>query len=218
MATKPVDMVPIVGVSTTDLIIPLSTDASDGKAQTFSVRDEQGDELVTVNSATSAVTVAATTISLTGTTTINAAAAATATTVAAALTADRPRVSVLTQTVAFGDFTDGGGATGTLTMTGSVPAEAIILGTKVTVTTAFSGGTAVSAVLQIGDGVDVDRYMTGTPDIFTGATTPIATGVPSGAVVMEAANQPVLTVTENADYTQFAAGELVVNIYYIATV
>lgn len=218
MATKPVDMVPIVGVSTTDLIIPLSTDASDGKAQTFSVRDEQGDELVTVNSATSAVTVAATTISLTGTTTINAAAAATATTVAAALTADRPRVSVLTQTVAFGDFTDGGGATGTLTMTGSVPAEAIILGTKVTVTTAFSGGTAVSAVLQIGDGVDVDRYMTGTPDIFTGATTPIATGVPSGAVVMEAANQPVLTVTENADYTQFADGELVVNIYYIATV
>lgn len=208
---KPPDLTPVVEGSTTYITIPLSTTAADDKAQAFTVRDEQGDSLLTVNSATAA-------IAITGTTTINGSAAGTAATEAAALAADRPRVSVLTQTCLYSDFTDGGGATGTLTMTGSIPEGAILLGTKVTITTAFSGGTSSSATLIIGDGVDDDRYMTGTPDIFTGATTPLATGVPSGAVVMEAANQPVLTVTEAADFTQFAAGEIVVNIYYVATV
>lgn len=130
-----------------------------------------------------------------------------------------PYVGALTETHAVAAFTDGGGASGTRTMTGSIPAGAVLLGTKVLVPGGFTGNT--TAVLTIGDGSDVDRYMTGTPSVFTTDTDGIETGVPSGNKLIQTANQPVLTVTGATDFTAILAdgtGIVTVSIYYIATV
>lgn len=128
-----------------------------------------------------------------------------------------PGIRVLSQTgILFSDFTDGGSTVGTLTTSITVPAGAILLGSKVLVPAGFAGDT--SAALIIGDGSDTDRYMTGTPSVFATAATGIQTGVPSGNKLLTTANSPVLTVTTNADFTSVSAGELDVHIYYIATV
>lgn len=129
---------------------------------------------------------------------------------------DVPKVSVLTESVAYDDFTDGGAAVGTFALAGEIPAGAILLGSKVLVGTGFTGDT--SATLIIGDGTDTDRYMTGTPSIFTTAASGIQTGVPSGNKLVTAANHPVLTVTSAADFTSVGAGVLTVALYYIETV
>ena len=126
-----------------------------------------------------------------------------------------PRVEALTETHGFAEFTDGGGAVGTLTLQGSIPAGAVVLGTKVLVPEGFSGD--VSAAMIIGDGDDTDRYNTSTIDVFTTAAAGVESGVPSGEKLQVAAVRPVLTVTTNADFTSVDAGEVTVSIYYIRT-
>ena len=130
--------------------------------------------------------------------------------------AQAPALGVITQTVAFSDFTDGGSAVGTLTMSDEVPKGAILLGTKVIVNAGFTGDT--SATVKIGDGSDDDRYMTGTPSVFATAADGIETGAPSGSKLLTAANSPVLTVTSDSDFTSVAAGSMTVSIYYLRTV
>lgn len=124
----------------------------------------------------------------------------------------------LSQVVKVSQFTDGGSTVGTLMMTGFVPAGAILLGSKLLVDAGFAGDT--SATLTIGDGSDVDRFNTGTPDVFTTAASGIQTGVPSGNKLITTAVQPVLTVTTNADFTSCksnGSGKMTVCIYYIDT-
>lgn len=127
-------------------------------------------------------------------------------------------VQALTETHLASTFTDGGSTVGTKTMTGSIPAGAIILGTKVLVPAGFAGDT--TAALTIGDGSDVDRYNTGTIDIFTTAATGVQSGIPSGLKLQVAAVQPVLTVTSSTDAGLFiaGAGSVTVSVYYIKTV
>lgn len=120
---------------------------------------------------------------------------------------------VLEETFEYDAFTDGGGAVGTIQFTGSVPAGAVVLGTKVTVGAGFAGDT--SAALTIGDGTDVDRYNTSTLDVFSTAASGVQSGVPSGSLLLTSANQPTLTVTTNADFTSVSAGEVTVAIYFI---
>lgn len=129
-----------------------------------------------------------------------------------------PSVNVLTETHTAASFTDGGGTSGTKVMTGSIPVGAVLLGTKVLVPAGFAGNT--TATLVIGDGSDVDRYMTGTPSIFATAANGVETGVPSGNKLITTANQPTLTVTSSTDFTLVLAGggSIVVSIYYIMTV
>lgn len=125
-------------------------------------------------------------------------------------------VHFITQTVAYDDFTDGGGAAGTLQMDDSIPAGAIFLYSKVLVTAGFAGDT--SAVLVIGDGSDADRYNTGTPSVFATAASGVEMGDPSGNQFHTAAVQPTLTVTSASDYGSVSAGSLAVTLYYIPTV
>lgn len=122
-------------------------------------------------------------------------------------------LGVLEETHTYDEFTDGGGASGTLTLTGTLPAGAVVLGSKWTVTTGFTGN--VSATLKVGDGTDADRYNTGTPSIYTAGL--VDPGVPSGVKLLLDANHPVLTVTANADFTSVSAGNLTVSIYYLRT-
>lgn len=125
-------------------------------------------------------------------------------------------VNFITQTVDFDDFTDGGGAAGTLQMDDSIPAGAIFLYSKVLVPAGFAGDT--SAVLVIGDGSDVDRYNTGTPSVFATAATGVEMGDPSGGQFHTAAVQPTLTVTSGSDFGSVSAGQLVVTLFYLPTV
>lgn len=127
-------------------------------------------------------------------------------------------IGVLSESVVVTDFTDGGSTSGTLQLTGSVPAGAVLLGSKVIVTAGFAGDT--TATLTIGDGSDVDRYNTGTPSVFATAATGIETGVPSGNKLVTTANRPTLTVTSSADFTSVksnGSGALTVNIYFLQT-
>ena len=127
-----------------------------------------------------------------------------------------PAIDSISQSVAFGDFTDGGSTSGTLVMNDAIPVGAIIMGAGVLVSAGFAGDT--TATLQIGDGSDVDRYSTGTPSIFATAATGIQPGVPSGTKYVVTANTPTLTVTGTADFTSVSAGAMVVSIYFIRTI
>lgn len=126
-------------------------------------------------------------------------------------------VKKITQVVLASEFTDGGATVGTLILTPDVPLGAMLLGSKVTVEAGFAGD--VTCLLQIGDGTDVDRYMTGTPSIFATAANGIQTGVPSGDKLLTAANTPTLTITSATDISLVIAeaGALTVTIYYIDT-
>jgi hypothetical protein len=126
-------------------------------------------------------------------------------------------VGVLTETVTVAQFTDGGSTSGTYQMAGSLPAGAIVLYSKIGPVTGFAGDT--TATLVIGDGSDVDRYMTGTPSVFTTAAVGVECGVPSGTKLLTALNRPTLTITGTADFTSIvtnAAGVVTVSIYYIS--
>jgi hypothetical protein len=125
-------------------------------------------------------------------------------------------VQSIQETVLFSQFTDGGSTAGTYQMAGTVPAGAILLGSKALVNAGFAGDT--SATLTIGDGSDVDRYNTGTPSVFATAATGVETGIPSGSKLVTTANRPTLTVTSGADFTSVNAGSLTLTIYYLATV
>ena len=129
-----------------------------------------------------------------------------------------PRVSVLEETHTAASFTDGGAAVGTKTMTGYIPAGAVILGTKVLVPAGFAGN--VSATMTIGDGSDAERYMTPTCNVFATAANGVQSGVPSGNKLQVTAVKPVLTVTSSTDFTLVLAGggSVTVAIYYIVTV
>ena len=120
----------------------------------------------------------------------------------------------LTETVAFGDFTDNEDATGTYEFTvGTIPAGATFLSAAITAVTGFAGDT--SATITIGDGTDVDRYHTGTPSVFATAAAGVAVGAPSGVLYHDAAKTPTLIVTTNTDFSGVSAGSVTVELYYL---
>lgn len=128
-------------------------------------------------------------------------------------------VRAVTETVPVTAFTDGGSTVGTYVMAVTVPKGALILATKVIVDAGFAGN--VSATLTVGDGTDVDRYMTGTPSVFATAADGLEVGVPSGSKLLTADNTPTLTVTTSSDFTAAlsnASGIVTVTIFYIDTV
>lgn len=121
------------------------------------------------------------------------------------------------ETVLKSAFTDGGATVGTYVMTVTIPVGALLIRTKIAAAVAWSGDT--SAVITVGDGSDVDRYMTGTPSIFAAAADGVECGVPSGIKLITTANTPTLTVTSTADFTNVnVLGSVTVTIYYIDTV
>lgn len=120
----------------------------------------------------------------------------------------------LSQTVAFGSFTDGGGAVGTFDLTvATIPAGATVLCSAVTAVTGFAGDT--SAVMTIGDGTDEDRYNTSTINVFATAANGVAAGVVSGIPYHDTAKTVKLTVTTDADFTSVSAGSVTVELYYV---
>jgi hypothetical protein len=119
----------------------------------------------------------------------------------------------LTGTFARAAFTDGGAAAGTLLTGLIIPVGAIVIRCAITAITGFAGDT--SAVITIGDGTDVDRYNTGTPDIFTTIAAGIDAGIPSGLGYHAAQKEVKLTVTSAADFTNVSTGSVTIEIYYL---
>lgn len=124
-----------------------------------------------------------------------------------------PKLDGLSQTVTFDQFTDGGGAVGTFDLSGVVPDKSLFIQALVTDVTRFVGDT--SAVLTIGDGTDVDRYNTGTIDVFSTVSN-VAAGAPSGTAVHTADETVTLTVTTAADFTSVSAGSVKVTLFFYA--
>lgn len=116
---------------------------------------------------------------------------------------------VVSQRVAYTDFTDGGGASGTLTLNQQIPIGAFVQRSVVTVETGFGGTTPT---LTIGDGTDADRYNTSTLDISSAAV--VDGGAISGTAVTTAASNVVLTVAEATDFGLIDAGVMTVKVFY----
>ena len=127
-----------------------------------------------------------------------------------------PRVNVVSQSVAFGDFTDNADATGYVDLTDTLPAGAIPLGTKFVVSTGFTGDT--TAVVQAGIAGTLDMFTENVDQSVLAAATVGSTPTPDAADGMDAAKTIRVTVTGGADFTSISAGVMVVYVYYLATV
>jgi hypothetical protein len=118
---------------------------------------------------------------------------------------------LISQRVAYTDFTDGGGATGTKDLNASIPAGAYFINTLVTDLDDFVGSAVVT--FTIGDGTDVDRYNTGTPDAAADGDI-LDVGVPSGTLLHTAAKTPKITITDDSDFGDITAGAMTVTMFY----
>jgi hypothetical protein len=106
---------------------------------------------------------------------------------------------ILAERISVASFTDGGSTAGTLILGFTIPIGCTVKRTYVRNVVNWLGD--VSATLVVGDGTDADRYMTGTPSLFTTAAE-LAVGVPSGTVYHAAAIATVTaTVTSATDFT-----------------
>jgi hypothetical protein len=122
----------------------------------------------------------------------------------------------ISQTLALAAFTDNEDATGTATLTTKVPAGAYVLGCAISALTGFTSAEDTStATVTIGDGTDVDRYMTGTPSVIDDAAAGLALGVPSGVRYHDAEKTITVIVTEDDDFTEITGGSMTVELYYL---
>lgn len=121
------------------------------------------------------------------------------------------------QALAYGSFTDNEDATGYIDFTtGSLPAGAIVLGWKATVSAGFTGDT--TAVVQVGVEGDVDAFSADTAQsCLAAATVGSASLAAASATPIASATTPRVTVTGGSDWGGIEAGSMVVEIYYIPT-
>lgn len=122
------------------------------------------------------------------------------------------------QSLAFGDFTDGGATTGYIDFTSNLPAGAVPIASKITIITGFDGASVVTATAMVGVSGDTDRFSADTSMNVNAA------GIVGSAVVaadaakgISAAVTPRVTVTEDSDFGEFESGEMVVDIFYVRT-
>lgn len=124
-------------------------------------------------------------------------------------------ISKIVQTVAIGDFTDNTDTTGYVDLDDKLPAGAIPLGTKIEVTTGFTGDT--TAVVQVGIAGDLDRFTLNTDQSVLAAATVGSLPATDGCDGMNAAQTVRVTVTGGADFGNISAGSMIVTLYYART-
>jgi hypothetical protein len=122
---------------------------------------------------------------------------------------------VICQRLVYADFTDSTGTTGTKSLNATLPVGAYYDKAYVDAVTGFTGDT--TATIQISGGIsvtaDVDGYTTGTPSVFTTAST-VTVGVPSGVRTVETAGIPLVTITKGSDWGTGTTGALTVTLVY----
>jgi len=124
------------------------------------------------------------------------------------------------QWIGYADFTDGGGAAGTLNLAKQIPAGSIVLATKVTITEGFTGDT--SAVMIVGLTADTDRYSLADVDVFSVAANKLTApdgaegGVYAPALITEDTTV-LVTITADSDWGGVTAGKAYVEVIYLST-
>ena len=129
-------------------------------------------------------------------------------------TGDKMRLVSYQQTCAVADFTDGT-TTGTLDLGISIPAGAVVERTLVTGIVGFAGDT--TATIQVGDGSTADRYMTGTPDVFSTLPAGVDMGAVSGTAFHSSVKTATVVITSATNFTDVVTdgnGSLVVTLFY----
>jgi len=126
-----------------------------------------------------------------------------------------PKVNVISQQVAIGDFTDNEDATGYVDLATQLPKGAVPLATKFVVTTGFTGDT--TATVQAGVSGDLDRFTEQTDQSVLAAGTVGSTPPADCCDGIGAAQTIRITVTGSADFSNISAGEMTVYVYYIET-
>ena len=127
---------------------------------------------------------------------------------------EKSRYVTYQQSVAYSEFVDGAGTSGSLALSCTIPAGAVFVQSLITDIIGFTGDT--SATIQIGDtGGDVDRYTTGTPSVFTTAAAGVDLGVPSGTKWHTAAVVPDVLITSGSDWGLVTAGSAVITLVWI---
>lgn len=125
-------------------------------------------------------------------------------------------VKCLKISASYADFTDGGGAAGTIEDSSVIPKGSICLGTYVDVISPFTGDT--SAVIAIGDGSDVDYFTTAAnANVFDAGDEAMADNLDqSGAKLILADKSVTITVTAGSDWGAVdATANACVYIWYI---
>lgn len=125
------------------------------------------------------------------------------------------------QWVEYDDMTDGGSTAATLDLTNTIPAGSFVLGSKVKVTTGFTGDT--SCVLDIGTSSDTDQFSYTTHNIYTASDNLVEAadggnaGTETGIVPITSATTIRLTATSAADWGSVSAGRMYVQVFYLST-
>jgi len=118
------------------------------------------------------------------------------------------------QTIAIADFTDNTDATGYIDFDDALPANAMVIGWKAVVSTAFAGDT--TSVMQVGVSGDVNKYSANTAQSCHTAGTLGSLALAVDAVTgMSTAKTPRVTITEDSDFGDITTGSMKVYIYYI---
>ncbi|QDT95547.1 hypothetical protein [Gimesia aquarii] len=134
--------------------------------------------------------------------------------VALVLFETNPQFHVLSETVAFGDFTDVD-ASGYIDLSTPIPEGSVVLGWQADVKTGFTGNT--TAVVQVGESGNVDRF-SAKLDSSCVAADVVGSAPPSVAAnqgYLAAAVTPRVTVTGGTDFTAISAGEMDIKIIYL---
>jgi hypothetical protein len=124
------------------------------------------------------------------------------------------------QWVTYDQFTDGAGASGTLNLSKQIPAGSFVIGSKVKVTTGFTGDT--TAVMDVGNASDEDRYSLTTHNVLAAASNLLenADVGASGAAGLDPTTSDTtvkLTITGASDFGLITAGKLYVEVFYLST-
>lgn len=122
--------------------------------------------------------------------------------------------TLVSQTLDYDDFTDGGGAAGNIAFTtGKIPAGALILGWKADVSTAFACSSTCTAT--VGPTGDKDAWTVGDPSVATAGTVFAQADYSDTDVLVSTPTTPYVEVTEDSDFGDVTAGSMVVTIYYL---
>ncbi len=124
----------------------------------------------------------------------------------------------VSQIVEYGDLTDSGSTTGTLNLTKQIPAGSFVIGSKVTVKTAFDG---TNNVLAIGTSGDDNEYSGNTThDISSAASNLVKTAFIAGDAGLLAEGSDIsvkLTITDDSSFGDITAGRMLIEVFYFST-
>lgn len=125
------------------------------------------------------------------------------------------------QWIDYDEFTDGGGAAGTKTLSKVIPAGSFVIGSKVTVRTGFTGDT--TAVADVGvSGGDIDAYSITTHDVLAAANNLLEVADADGSgdrglAAVTSDSTVIVTVTGASNFSLITAGKMYVEVFYFST-